>query len=121
MKITKYITILGIIVSITSTVYASRGNTDSNLLINALFVLWAASPFILLFTLNHYVKDIKIVRTVLMTSVVCLLLNYDYINSLFINPDAQSGLTFLFVPLYQFAIILVGVIIGYIWSRFTKD
>jgi hypothetical protein len=73
-----------------------------------LFVLWAVSPYILLGTVSFRAMSHRTVLTSSVLSVLCMASVYMYFDSLFIHPDAQGALVFLFLPLYQLFAICFG-------------
>jgi hypothetical protein len=76
-----------------------------------LYTLWTILPFfvLLLITLHTSSRETLIATTILGT--LCLLSTYLYFDSLFIHPDAQGALIFIFLPLYQLFSIIVGFIV----------
>lgn len=68
-------------------------------------IVWPITPYIFLLALcrkTNYSKSQ--LKALLFGSVIVSLFGVViFTDSIFIHPDAQSGLTFLFVPIYQWA------------------
>jgi len=78
------------------------------------FFGWACLPYgILLFFNNIYrgvfKKDLILLITTIVVTIFAVLI---LIDSFFIHIDAQSGLVFLFLPVYQAVAACIGGLIG---------
>jgi len=78
------------------------------------FFGWACLPYgILLFFNNIYrgvfKKDLVLLITTIVVTIFAVLI---LIDSFFIHIDAQSGLVFLFLPVYQAVAACIGGLIG---------
>lgn len=78
------------------------------------FGAWAISPYaLLMFLIRHgRTNRLKSLTLLLLGLALSALALFVYVDALFVHPDPQSGLVFLFVPLYQLvgsAIIIAGV------------
>jgi hypothetical protein len=77
-----------------------------------LFGLWALLPYALLYTFARRIKGVRrgplaLLAVALVTSALGLAI---YIDGFFIAPDPQSGLLFIFIPVYQ--LVVAGVLGG---------
>lgn len=86
------------------------------------FTLWALSPYIILFLIIYFSKTRLVLSTMTAVSLICCLSTSLYIDSIFIHPDAQGALVFLFLPFYQLIVILFlsGISIGINFLRKKK-
>lgn len=81
--------------------------------------LWVSSPFILsIFVFLLVRKKVSICRL----SLIGLTLVYftsliAYVDAFFLQPDAQSGLVFVFIPLYGLVIYFAFVLAAFIISK----
>lgn len=72
------------------------------------FVLLGILPYFILAVVSHYAILHRIAVVVASLSIIFLFSTYVYYDSLFIHPDAQGALIFLFLPIYQLLALLVG-------------
>ena len=72
---------------------------------------WVVSPYLLLLFAVWFFRKNKIIRNVLFVGTLLIVLPgiIGYIDAFFIHMDAQGGLIFIFLPLYQ--ICLTGIFI----------
>ncbi|MEZ5690604.1 MAG: hypothetical protein R3D71_02930 [Rickettsiales bacterium] len=74
---------------------------------------WLSLPYATLALLIRYIVKNKtdIIPILFVVAAITIFAIREIINSVFINPDPQGALVFLFVPIYQFAIIALAVVI----------
>lgn len=81
----------------------------------SMFMLWAISPYIGLSFLTLIFKKhrLAIIGFMIGTFIISLFGVYGLIDTSFLHIDAQGGLIFIFLPIYQWfaTIILVGICI----------
>lgn len=84
-----------------------------------LFLTWAASPYIYLYWMSRKLNvsgPFKLARLIL-TTIVCVGGIYIVVDSTFIHLDAQGGLIFVFLPVYQWILVGIFEFAGYILGR----
>ena len=88
------------------------------------FACWTAAPYFLLAVIAWFVSTGRVSRAILVVAVLSMLA-FGYWAYGSVNHDAQGGLLFLLVPLYQLAaavvVSVVIVIIRFRSSRRTFD
>ncbi len=72
------------------------------------FTIWSVLPYLILVFISYRAQSVRTLLAVTILSVVCILSTYLYFDSLFVHPDAQGALIFLFLPLYQLFATIVG-------------
>jgi hypothetical protein len=78
------------------------------------FSVWVAAPFVLMLIAVVLAHSTKAQTGVLVTSLLLALAGLLlYWDAMFVHTDAQGGLVFLFIPLYQYiaVVITIGVVI----------
>ncbi|AFZ14426.1 hypothetical protein Cri9333_3604 [Crinalium epipsammum PCC 9333] len=113
--------ILGMIVALGILIYAGGGLAS---LLSG-FTIWLLLPYMVFSLMGIFANKRTEAIIILITSLVAFGWGtYFYIDAFFINTDPQSGLAFLFVPLYQLVlVILMGIISGlvrFIHTRFIS-
>jgi hypothetical protein len=108
--------ISGIILTLIFSLYADGGLKS---LLN-IFTLFGIVPYLSLLFIFYRAVSYRILCTVGLLGFLLLLSTYFYIDSLFIHPDAQGALTFLFLPIYQILAIFFGFIISAIVGFIQK-
>ncbi len=85
------------------------------------FWAWAIIPYLILIFANKYFTKMKMAKILVSSAVVItvagrLLIYYD---AFYVHLDAQNGLLFIFLPVYQnmLAIVLSGIAAGLIRSQ----
>lgn len=111
------ILLLGIILTLGFSAYAGGG---LGLLLSG-FTLLRVLPYLALLFVSYRAVSHRVLFTVTLLGTLFVLSTYLYFDSLFIRPDAQGALIFLFLPIYQLLALLVGfgilIIVGYIQKR----
>ncbi len=101
--------ILGVVITISIMVHAARGCGFLLSLVTLVFAAWAMIPYVVLFHSSRLQTSFKVSWFILLSALGIVGLGvYIYIDAFFIHIDPQSGLVFIFVPLYQ--LILAGII-----------
>ena len=82
----------------------------SGYLLLIVFVAWAISPYIYLFLSagRHSPQRIRDLFRISVTLLICMGGLTVVVDIVFIHPDAQGGLVFLFLPIYQW--IVIGIL-----------
>lgn len=113
----KLITILSLLVTMGLMIYSAQPWGDNyaykniaGYILLGVFLAWAASPYVILWLLSNKAVDDRVsVLTILGgTVLICGLTLALLIDTVFIHIDAQGGLVFLFLPIYQW--IAVGIL-----------
>ena len=75
---------------------------------------WPVLPYLLLFFAVWVFKKNEVIINILFTCTLLIVLPgiLGYINALFIHIDAQGGLIFIFLPLYQICLTVIFVLIA---------
>lgn len=98
--------------------YAYQNPVDY--LVLAIFLAWAATPYLFLFRVAQraFVSTPILVFRLVAVFIVCIGGVYLMIDTAFFNIDAQGGLIFLFLPVYQW--LFIGVYFGFtfLWRVF---
>ncbi len=78
------------------------------------WLIWAVLPYLLLFFAVWVFKKNEVIINILFTCTLLIVLPgiLGYINALFIHIDAQGGLIFIFLPLYQICLTVIFVLIA---------
>jgi len=135
-SIAKYViwlfTSLSVIVTVGCAVYAAHPWGDNyayqgifgfvGYLVLATMVAWAISPYIYLYlsTRRHSSYCIKNLFRTGVTLLICIGGIAAVFDTVFIHSDAQGGLIFLFLPIYQWLVIgVMELILTFIRSRNT--
>lgn len=108
------IAILGGLLTAGFAVYAARGAESGSLPFLAVAILWAVSPYAVLVVLARRASSRRYWPAVLAVSAFAVLAFglYFFWLGFFAQPDAQSGLLFIFVPFYQLAYVGVLFVAG---------
>lgn len=120
-KFTSSIALIGAVATISLLLYASRGASPGSRPSLAAFAAWALSPYLVLYLcarlgpLSGRWPTIVAIAGALVTAAAI----YGYITGIFINPDPQSGLAFVFLPVYQLAVAVVLLVISMALRRRT--
>lgn len=72
------------------------------------FIMWILLPFSALFAARRLASSHEVLFTVAIISVICAFSTLLYAD-MFIRPDAQSPLLFLFLPICQLTVILSSI------------
>jgi hypothetical protein len=85
-------------------------------------LIWAISPHIaMLITLLYFSKRTILIKTFsVLILIITLVSAYILFDGMFVHPDAQGGLIFLVLPMYQWAALFVFLIICGIVFRWVK-
>lgn len=69
----------------------------------SVFVIWAISPYLFVYFSSYFQKSSRkpLLFRLIAGALLLVVALYIYINATFIHLDAQGGLVFLFLPLYQ--------------------
>ena len=108
MVILNYILIVSGFFS-TSFILFDNSNMESGLDAILLgFWLWANVPYLILLFANRFSTKTKGPRILVSLTVLVSVLApmYLYYTAFYSNPDAQSGLVFIFLPIYQVASLI---------------
>ncbi len=95
------------------------GVTDLGSPMSYAFILWAVSPFAAIFAATRKPRGstaasvVRLVATLVITAFGLSTLHHGF----FVKPDPQSGLLFIFVPLYQWAAFVVAFLMAYLLDR----
>lgn len=108
--------LLGVFATLSLGVYAG-GKFDS---LWSTITLWEILPFLTLFIIEKRTKSYRALLGVTLLSILYVLSVYAYIDSLFIHPDAQGALVFLYLPFYQLIAIGFGLAIIFILNLIQK-
>jgi hypothetical protein len=82
------------------------------------FMAWGVSPYLYLAALNSWVKTPGAIKAMLiMTALAGQIGIWLVVDAMFLNPDAQSGLVFLFAPLWQWFLLLLATLPLYFSNR----
>jgi hypothetical protein len=84
-----------------------------------LFLAWAVSPYAYLYWMSGRLNasgPVKLARLIV-TAIVCVGGIYIVVDSAFIHLDAQGGLIFIFLPIYQWILVGLFEFTGYIVAR----
>ena len=84
------------------------------------FSLLPIVPYLLLMIILFHAVSSRVIFTVTLLGIILTLSTYFYFDSLFLHPDAQGALIFLFLPIYQLIALLVGFGISAIVSLIQK-
>ncbi|MCK5916765.1 MAG: hypothetical protein KAG92_11545 [Deltaproteobacteria bacterium] len=120
---TKQTAYIATAVAIVITVAIGIKTTDSPLSAGALVIItWAITPYIFLAILIKLTpqKLNSIIITILAFSVTGFGI-WGFVDAMFISPDAQGGMVFIIVPLYQWALLLLLAILFYILNMREKN
>lgn len=105
---------LGVIATVTLSIYAAQpwGDNDayqdiSGYLLLTVFVAWAISPYAYLFRSagRHSPNRMSNLFRVAVTLLICIGGIAVVFDTVFIHPDAQGGLVFILLPVYQWLVI----------------
>lgn len=125
-KAIQIVALFSIIVTICLGIYSAQPWGDNETfqsfffyVILFLMQLWSVSPYIFLFIVSDrtFKKSISYyLNAVIITAITIggIFLTFD---AIIINPDAQSGLTFIVLPFYQWALLMVWEIILFIIKK----
>ena len=85
-------------------------------------LIWAISPHIaMLITLLYFSKRTILIKTFsVLILIITLVSAYILFDGMFVHPDAQGGLIFLVLPMYQWAALFVFLIICGFVFKLTK-
>jgi len=76
------------------------------------FLGWAVSPYLGLMLLTRTARQkVSIITIAILTAAIAGFGIWIYVDSMFIHSDAQSALVFAVVPLWQWALILITVLL----------
>jgi hypothetical protein len=85
------------------------------------FIAWSLAPYLYLMGLNKLVSaKAAIIATFVATLLISVFGLALLIDAMFIHPDAQSGLVFIFAPLWQLLFLLLITIPLYFLNRTKK-
>ena len=109
------------------TMLATAGMTfdaldKSAILIGLVFIGWGISPYILLLVLNKMARRVKAKVVVLVSSIINAALGLAVIiDAMYIHPDAQGGLVFIFIPFYQWVLAIFSLLPFSLLNRKVQD
>jgi hypothetical protein len=84
------------------------------------FMVWGVSPYLYLAALNRWMKAPGPMRATLIIAVLAGLIGiWMLFDATFLNLDAQSGLAFLFTPLWQWFLLLIASVPLYLANRYA--
>ncbi len=94
--------------------YAGEPTTPSWYVTAIPFLLWTSIPYGILLAFNRlFPSSPRKNGTVLLTAaLISGFAIYCLVNAFFLNPDPQSGIVFIFLPLYQIAAAIIGGLIS---------
>lgn len=79
---------------------------------------WGISPYLYLAAMNRWVKtQVAIKATLIVTVLASLIGVWVLVDAVFLHPDAQSGLAFLFAPLWQWFLLLIATVPLHAFNR----
>ena len=82
------------------------------------FMAWGISPYLYLAAMNRWMKTPLATMAILIIAALCGVLGiWMLVDATFLNPDAQSGLAFLFAPLWQWFLLLVVTVPLHMYDR----
>lgn len=82
------------------------------------FLAWGVSPYLYLAAMNRWAKTRAAGKAVLVIAVLASLIGvWVLLDAMFLHPDAQSGLAFLFAPLWQWFLLLIATVPVYLFVR----
>lgn len=124
--LTQGLTLVGGILTLGIALYAAQGAESRTLPFLILVILWACSPYAVLFALARRSSasgswPILLPVCILTTMLFGL---YFFWQGFFVQPDPQSGLLFIFLPFYQLAFVGVVFVIGALtkaWSGRARE
>lgn len=110
-----------IVISVAAVVTLLLGAMASSRLASAAglgFLVWGLSPYVYLAAMNRWMNSPLASKIVLITATLAGLLGaWMLIDAMYLNPDAQSGLVFLFAPLWQWFLLLVVTVPLHLYDR----
>lgn len=108
-NLTFAVLLLGVVITLSIMAYAAQGDSLFSPVMLG-FAAWAMAPYLLLFYSTRFLTSARVswVIFVSILAIVCLGV-FIYIDAFFIHLDPQSGLVFIFIPIYQ--LILSGIIL----------
>jgi hypothetical protein len=85
-------------------------------------LLWAILPYLSMFIIIHsFSKRIVLIRTFsAVIFIISIFSAYILFDAMFVHPDAQGGLVFIILPIYQWVALIVFLIIYGIVYKSTK-
>ena len=85
-------------------------------------MLWAVSPYLAMFIVLRVItkKEILIKTFSVCTFAISLFAAFILFDTMFIHIDAQGGLIFLFLPIYQWLAFIVFLFICSLVNKFSK-
>jgi hypothetical protein len=83
------------------------------------FIGWAISPYAyLILMMTLVLRPLSFILIMFLTLLVSGIGVWAFVEVLFINPDAQSGLAFMVVPAWQWFVLLLATLPVYLLRKF---
>ena len=84
-------------------------------------LVWTISPYLLSIYITMKTSEMKILYIVSILSIFIAIFGVSLlIYTLYIQNDAQSALVFFVIPLYQWGILLLSILMTYFIHKFTE-
>ena len=124
--LTQGLALLGAILTLGFAIYAAQGAESGTLPFLILVILWACSPYAVLFVLARLSSASGPWPFLLPVCTLATMLFglYFFWQGFFVQPDPQSGLLFIFLPFYQLAFVGVIFVVGALtkaWSGRARE
>jgi len=119
----KQISFIVVIAAAVSTVVIGVKTTNYPISAGALgFIGWAVSPY---FYLAVMAKLVSRRAATIVVAVVAFLVGgfgvWAFIDTMFIHPDAQGGLAFIVVPMWQWTMLLLATLPVYLLNKVKSE
>ncbi len=115
----KQLTYLIIIISTIATIIIGIKSMDNHISAGVLiFIILAVSPYAYLAIITRIVSRKYSIVTVLVLSILVGVFGiWAFVDTMFIQTDAQAGMAFFVVPVYQLGFLLVATLPVYFFNR----
>lgn len=121
MKLKLIIVLLSLVAGIVTVVIGLK-TVDPPLSMGALGIIgFAITPYIYLIVMAKFVsRYASLVAITILAVIIGILGVWALVDSMYVEPDAQGGLAFIVIPVYQWGLLLVTTLFVYFFQYKEK-
>ncbi|RLA25402.1 MAG: hypothetical protein DRQ62_02690 [Gammaproteobacteria bacterium] len=91
---------------------------DAFSMVAIVFLVWAISPYLFaMLIIKQCIQHKQLMIVAGLSSILAIAGTWLLIDMMYIQPDAQSALALVVIPMYQWLVLLVIAVLNYIFNR----